>query len=216
MSNNGPKQEIVQLLRNSDVLTTSTRGVTTQTDTATLTAATSTLINRTNVKNIRSLKVGLNTLKYGEDYLIDFDFLDTTIKCKITFNTAQTGELEVTYDYGSDKIFSDQPRDDLKIDSYPRISVEEISKNTDTLSLGGKDFLSSRLFTIIVHSQDQDLIENRLDTIEALIRTNSKSLYYCKFLRPNGRGPLIKSENRSQTIMHKNLDCLVQFEVENA
>lgn len=216
MSNNDLKTELVYLLRNNNVLTKTQRSVTTQTDTATLVGATSHLINRTNVKNIRSVKVGLTTLSYGTDYTIDLDYDDSgTTKCKITFVTAQTGELEVSYDYGSDKIFGDYPRDDLKLDSYPRIAVDLISKSTDAFGIGGNTFISDTLVTIVVYSKSIDQIETFLSTIEGLLRTNAKSFYYAPFVKPIGRGPLIKPGDRNDIILHKNVDCMAMFSVES-
>lgn len=216
MSLNTLKYELVYLLRNADIFTTTARGVTTVGDTGTFAADSSHLIARTNVKNLRSVVVGTTTLVYGKDYTIDLDYLDTTIKCKITFTTAQTGDYTITYDYGTDKIWTDYPRDDLSLSSYPRISIEEVSKSTSAFSLGGADFISSRLITIVIYSENQDFLEGKLDILEALIRTNAKLMYYANFLRPNGRGPIIKHEGGHQTLLHKNLDLMAQFEVENA
>jgi hypothetical protein len=56
------KQEIVNWLRNSDIFTTTQRGVTTQTDRIDLSSETEVLINRTNVKNIRSISNFTETL----------------------------------------------------------------------------------------------------------------------------------------------------------
>lgn len=217
MSANSLKTELVYLLRNSDVMTTTERNVTTQTDEETLDNDTTYTINRTNVKNIRSITIGTTSLSYGDDYTINLDKVSgTTIVCEIKFNTAQSGEMTLIYDYGSDKIFTDMPRKDLTISSYPRISIEEISKNTDALSVGGKDFISNRLFTIVVFSENQEYIESKLDTIEQLIMTNAKKLYYSYFIRPTGKGPIIKNNHGNQTIIQKNVDLTSYYEVQNA
>lgn len=214
MSLNSLKTEIVLLLRNSDVFSTAQRGVTTTTtDEIPISEATEYTLNVANVKNIRELKIGASELTYGKDYTINLDHIDTTRKCKITFNSAQTGDLVIKYDAGTDKIWTDLPRDDLTIDSYPRIAVEEISKSTEPLSLGGTDFISSRMITIIVYTEHQDDLETTLNTIEELIKTNAKSLYYANYIHPSGRGPLIKHPIRNQTILQKNIDCLARWEV---
>lgn len=217
MSLNNLKTELAQLLRNSNIMTTTERNVTTQTDKETLDNDTTYTINRTNVKNIRSITIDTESLKYGKDYIVDFDSESgETIVCVITFKTAQSGEMTLIYDYGSDKIFTDMPRKDLTISSYPRISIEEISKNTDALSVGGKDFISNRLFTIVVFSENQEYIESKLDTIEQLIMTNAKKLYYSYFIRPTGKGPIIKNNQGNQTIIQKNVDLTSYYEVQNA
>jgi hypothetical protein len=215
MSLDNLKSELVYLIRNANILTIAQRGVTTTTTSLIpIVSATSYTLNVANVKNIRTLTVGATTLKYGHDYTVDLDFMDTTKKCKITFRTAKTGDLQITYDAGTDKIFNDYPRVDLSISSYPRIGLEEISKSTQNLSLGGLDFISSRVVTILVLAENADDIETYIAAIESLIRTNAKSLYYAKYISPTGRGPLIKHMARNDTILQKNVDLLAKFEVE--
>ena len=126
-----PENQLVHWTRNSDIMTVSERGVTTIAATGTFAADSSFLIVRTNVKNVRSVVVGGDTLVLGTDYDYDTDFLDTTIKTKITFTVAQTGAYTITYDYGTDKIHADYPRDDLKLTSYPRIAVILLADNSD-------------------------------------------------------------------------------------
>lgn len=217
MSLNNLKTELAFLIRNEDIMTTTERGVTTQTDTDTLTDDDTYTIDRSNVKNIRSLKIDDVELVYGEEYTVNLNSVSgTDIVCLITFTNTQSGSLEIIYDYGSDKIFTDMPRKDLTISSYPRISIEEISKNTYALSIGGEDFISNRLFTIVVFSENQNYVEEKLDEIEQLIMTNAKSFYYSHLIRPTGRGSIIKTDNRSQTIIQKNIDLTSYYEVQNA
>ena len=52
------KKEQVDFLRNNDVFTITQRGVTTTTQEETLSAETTITIDKTNVKNIRSITVG--------------------------------------------------------------------------------------------------------------------------------------------------------------
>jgi len=215
MSVNNLKTEVVYLIRNGDVLTIAERGVTTATATGTFTADSSLIISRTNVKNIRSITVAGSLLTYGTDYTINLDFDNSgTIACKITFTSAQTGAYSIPYDYGTDKIFGDFPRDDLRLNSYPRIAVDLISKSTDAFGIGGTAFISDTLVTSIAYSQSIDKIETLLDSIESLLRTNAKNFYYAPFVKPIGRGPLIKSEDRNDVILHKNQDSMAMFSVD--
>ena len=214
MSLNNLKSEIVYLIRNSDVFTIAQRNVTTTTTGAiALSGASSYILNVTNIKNIRSLTIDTVSLKYGKDYTLDLDHLDGTIKCKIDFTTPQTGDMVIQYDAGSDKIFTDFPRGDLTINSYPRIAIEEISKNSEAFSLGGSDFISNIMFTIVVYAENQEFIEQVLSLIESTMKTNAKNFYYIPFIKPTGRGPIMRSEDRSQTLMHKNTDFIGMFEV---
>jgi hypothetical protein len=201
-------------VRNQDVFTTTERGVTTVTDDGTFSGDSTHLINRSNVKNIRTLEVDSTDLTYGEDYTIDLNYDDSgTTKCKITFTSSQTGDYSISYDYGTDKIWGDFPRDDLTINSYPRIAVDFISKTEDAFGIGGTQFISNTSLTCVMYGEDQDEIDETLQDIISAVRTNAKNFYYAPFIKPIGQGPLIKSENRSQTILHRNADFLGMFEV---
>lgn len=216
MSLNNLKTEVAFLLRNSDIMTTTERGVTTTTATGTLDADTTFLINKTNVKNIRSIVVGEITLKYGDDYLLDLDYNDAgTIKTQITFNLAQTGDITVTYDYGSDKIHTDFPREDLTITSFPRISVDIITGTDAAFGVGAGVFISDTMFTVIVYSESQEYIEAKLELIKTMLINSCKSLYYAPFITPAGQGPIIKSDNRGQMILHRNRDFRAMFQTSN-
>ena len=115
------KQEQVVFLRNQNILSTTVRGVTTASATGTLSGTVTITIARTNVKNIRSVTVASVAKYLGTDYTVDYDHASG---CVITFGSNQTGAYAVSHDYGSDKIYPDFPRDDLTIDSYPRIAVD--------------------------------------------------------------------------------------------
>ena len=216
MSKNSLKSEIVTLLRNSDIMTTNERNVLTEVEEETVSNITKYIINKTNVKNIRKIEIETVVLEQGKDYTVNLDQAQAeTIVCEITFKTQQSGKLEITYDYGPDRIFSDMPRKDLTMGSYPRISVEEISKVTDALSIGGKDFISNRLYSITVFAENQDYVEEKIELIENLIMTNAKKMNKAYYIRPTARGPIIKTDNRHQLIIQKNVDLTSYYEVKN-
>lgn len=171
------KTEWTYFLRNSDIFTTTIRSVTTDTDTGTFAADSTHLIAVTNIKNIRSVVVGGVTLTYGSDYTYDIDFLDTTIKTKITFTSAQTGAYTITYDYGTDKIFPDYPRDDLTISSYPRISSDIIYSKITPAGHQNTD-LSVVGMSTTVYSKDLDDIDDYITSIRSAIKTAYISFYY--------------------------------------
>lgn len=211
MSQDNLKTEIAVFLRNNDVMTITDRQVTTDTIEDTI-DATEYIINKSNVKNIRKVEIDTDTLNFGKDYKVNYNHGPEN-DCKLTFTINQTGNIKITYDYGADRIFTDRPRDDLKINSYPRISVEEISKSTNPLSLYGQDFISERIFQITVFAENQDYIETVIEKIEQLFRTNAKKMYHSKWVYPTSKGNLQKSPNRSDTILSKNVDLLSQFEI---
>jgi len=206
------KEEIVVFLRNNDILTTALRGVTRTTNSGTFSGETEHIINLVNVKNIRSIEVDSTPLKF--DYTVDYSFGPITAKtCKITFANPQNGDFEIEYDYGSDKIWGDFPRDDLKIHSYPRIAVDIMSTTTDALGVGGTLFISNVAITIMVYADSPNKVDNYITAIRNLMIANSKTFFHAPFIKPTLVGPLINSPDRSNVILHRNADFMAMFNI---
>jgi hypothetical protein len=208
------QDELVIFLRNQDVFTITDRGVTTTTDTGTFTGATSHKIAVTNIKNIRSIVVASVTLTFGTDYTVDYDFLDTTIKTKVTFIAPQTGVYTITYDYGADKIFPDYPRPDLTLSSYPRITVDIMSMDNRESAIGGGLITTNVMSSITVYAGKTKDVNDYITTIRTKIIANKKNFYYFKFITPVGLGPLIKSPDRNDKIMQRTIDLLLPLNFE--
>ena len=209
------KQEQVVFLRNEDIFTITQRGVTTATDTGTFSSDSSHLINVSNGKNVRSITVGGSAIALGTDYTVDYNFDDSgTIKIKITFVAAQTGDFSIPYDFGSDKIYPDFPRDDLTIDSYPRIAIDILNVNIDAFGIGGSNFISDVAFTVVVYDDNTDDLDGYIQTIKDTYVTNSRNFFYLKFIKPILIGPTIVSPNKYDEIMSKNIDLVGMFEVD--
>lgn len=205
------KQEQVNFLRNQDIFSISTRGVTTKTDTGTFSSASTFTLSTspTICKNVRSVTRG-TLLTYGEDYTVNF------LTGVITFTTAQTGSYTIIYDYGTDKIYPDFPRDDLTISSFPRIAIDVLSAPIDAFGIGGGTFISNVALTIVVYDKNSDSLDSYIHTIKELYVTNSKSFYYLKFIKPTLIGPTINSPDKKDEIMQKNIDILGMFAVDTA
>lgn len=202
------KTELINFIRNADVLSTTQRGVTTSTDTGTFDAAeTHTLeTNPTLVKNVRSVTRG-TLLVYGQDYTVNF------VTGVISFTTAQTGSYTIIYDQGSrDSIYPDFPRDDLDISSYPRIAADFSGIPADALGIGGTDLISSPRIAIVIYSDSVTDIDTYTQTIKDDMKTNSKLFYYFRYTKLTFISPIIESPDRSAEIMHRNLDYEIMFQ----
>ena len=205
------KQEQVDFLRNQDIFTTTQRGVTTANATGTLSGTATITISRTNVKNIRSITVGAVSKVLGTDWTVNYNHASG---CVITFGSNQTGAYIVSHDYGSDKIYPDFPRDDLRIESYPRIAIDILNISTDAFGIGGSQFISNVSFTIVVYDDNSDDLDGYIQAIKTAYITNAKLFYYLKFIKPTLVGPTINSLDKKDEIMSKNIDFLGMFEVE--
>ncbi len=207
------KQEQVVFIRNQDVFSISERDVATTTATGTLSGTKVITISRTNVRNIRSITVAAVSKYVGTDYTADYI---NASGCVITFGTNQTGDYIVTYDYGIDKIYPDFPRDDLTIDSYPRIALDILNVNTDAFGIGGGQVISNVAFTIVVYDDNSNDLDGYIQTIKDLYVSNANSFYYLGYTKPTIIGPTINSLNKQDEIMQKNIDLLGMFNVDTA
>jgi hypothetical protein len=206
--NKAIKKEVARFLRNQDIFTITVRSVATTTATGTFASATSHTLNVTNIKNIRSIVVGATTLVYGTDYEYDEDYFDTTIKCKITFVAAQTGDYTITYDYGTDKIFPDLPQDTLSIGSFPRIGVEMIGEDSEDSEVTGDAEITTITFAIYVYSADADDIDDYIKTIKEKFIANKKSFYNLRYVRKIRVGPLLPFAGGNKKIFFKSIDYI--------
>lgn len=205
------KQEQVNFLRNQDILSIAIRGVTTQTDTGTFSGdSTYTLATDPTIcKNVRSVTRG-SLLVYGEDYTVNF------LTGVITFTASQTGSYTIIYDTGTDRIYPDFPRDDLTINSYPRIAMDVINASIDAFGIGGSSFISNVAITIVVYDDNSDDLDSYINTIKELYVSNSKNFFYLKFIKPTLIGPTINSPDKKDEIMQKNIDILGMFAIDQA
>lgn len=204
------KQELVTFLRNQNILTIAQRGVTTASATGTLADENTITIARSNVKNIRSITVASVSKSLGTDYTVNYNHASG---CVITFTANQTGNYSVSYDYGSDKIYPDFPRDDLDINSYPRIAMDILSIDTDAFGIGGSQFISNINFTVVVYADDLDDIDSYIQAIKTAFESNAKTFYYLGFIKPTLTGPCISSFERSDEIMQRNIDFQAMFNI---
>jgi len=204
------KQEWLQFWRNSDILTIAVRGVTTASDTGTFSADTSHLIDHTNTKNVRSVVVSAVTLDYGADYTIDFTFDDSgTFKAKISFTVAQTGDFTITYDFGTDKIFGDWPRDDLSIDSFPRLSAELRQDTRELAGYGGTNKTAEQVtltFSLTIFSADLKQIDQLVNTAKTKIKANITFNFFQHVIRSSVSPLLSPNDAQKQEIFNRTIE----------
>ncbi|KKM97734.1 hypothetical protein LCGC14_1164980 [marine sediment metagenome] len=207
------KQEVAVFIRNSDIFTTTQRGVTTQADSDVFTDADTFTISRTNVKNIRSVVINGSTLTLA-DYSVDYG--DGSENCVITFNNTQNGSYTIRYDYGTDKIFPDFPRPDLSISSFPRIAVDLINLPSDPGGFGNVNENTIN-FTVVVYDLKAENIANYLTAIRnAFISNFTGFVHLSGYVRPTNTGPLFKSpfEKGKDKILQQNIDFTSPFKFE--
>jgi len=199
--------EVERFYRNNDILTTTIRNVTTANDTGTFSSDTSHLIDKTNVKNIRSIIVSSTTLKFGTDYTYITDYNDSgTYKTQINFTSAQTGSYTISYDYGSDKIFADWPRSDLTLKSFPRIAITFGAKQTEDIAIGGTTKRTYIPFTVTVVKDNNREINDILKIVREVSLLNQKDFYYIDYIATTGDTPVLPYSESVQELQQKGLE----------
>jgi len=205
------KKELERVLRNSDIISIVNRGVTTTTLEVTLSADTSYLLNVANVKNIRSI----TGLTFGTDYLYDVDYLDTTIKCNITFTTAKTGVFSIVYDSGDrDSIYYGYPRIENNLDNYPFVSIYITSSKTDPISSDGHNYSQEFMISFGAFCKDDDSVDDLISSIKSTLYNNYIRFYYLRFLRPLNESPILYDPNRQNKIVFKTIDFIAPLNEE--
>jgi len=176
------KKEFLNFLRNSDVFSTSLRGVTTTTDsgTTTITGDETITLSKSGVKNIRTVRYNGNTLSFGYDYTIDIDNNQVTL-----LNIDSGNDYSIEFDYSStgDKIYPDYPYTKLTMNSYPRLGFDIYGQNSVIGAFGNVNFVNFR-FSIVIYASSRDAAESYVDRLREIIINAQKSLYYVSYIRP--------------------------------
>ena len=213
-------EEFTVFLRNANIFSVIERSVTTVTDEFDgNNSDVDFQINRTNVKNVRSVTVGGSLQSFGTDYLVDYS--DGNGKTTITFSTAPpngTDNVDITYDSGFDKIYPDFPRSDLKLSSFPRIGWDIISEESREGHLGGGSNIVDRGVSITVLEVSKEALRTRLKSVKDALLSNQKSFFYIKYITYIGMGPLLLPpfEKTKNKIFQRNTDFLIPLEFEDA
>ena len=212
-------KELTNELRNSDALTIAERGVTTTTSNQTGDGATTSfLVNRNNVKNVRSVTVGGVAQTYGTAWDFDLDYDDSgTIKLRVTFTSAPANlaAIIITYDYGPDKIWEGFTADEYKENDMPRIHWNYLGGTSDLVDTYGTSYRTKQPVSIKVLALDNDTINRVLTDVRDYLIGRNKSLYNVKYIRQAGMGPTIKRAERNEILLQRNTDILLEFDLED-
>jgi len=208
------REELVVFLRNSDIFSVGTRGVTTTTEEFDGDdAETEFVLTNTPVRNVRSVTVEGASQSLGTDYTVDYS------TSTITFSTAPTSgtdNVDIQYDYGdNDKIFPDFPRPDISISKFPRIGVDLIGIDSEPGGFGNVN-KSNIEFTVVVYGLGSEAISGYINNIRQAFIASYNSFYYLKHVYPIRIGPMLKApfERGQDKILQQNADFRSYFNYE--
>ena len=210
------KQELLIFIRNSNILTFAQRGVTNVPAEVFVAAPGQTVYdvtNNTSIKNIRTITVDGVLNIFGIDYFVDYE---DTNPGRITWNVAFTGgeTVSINYDYGTDKIYSDFPRVDLSLKSYPRIGLKVYRSSTESFGIGGTAEIGSWFVRVGVWDEDMRMVDDYLTLVRNAFMTGNKSFYYFQFIDPQETTELRVVGKRHDEIVAKSLLLKIPLQVE--
>lgn len=207
------KAELINRLRNADIMSVGTRGVatTTQNDTGNGVKTDFILSNLTS-KNVRLVQVNSVTQTYGTDYTFDAD----TATVSFTVAPGDTLAVAIQYDYGvTDHIWPDFPQPDIKLGAFPRIAIDLISAQTREIELGASSNFTAYDLTIVCYDRSQKNVEQLVAAVRSFIMDNKKTFYYTPFITPVTMGMLIKSPFGENKVFQRNQDFKIRFVYED-
>ena len=210
------KQEILNFVRNQDIISVANRGVTTVTDelqsgdgsTISFTPANS------GIKNLRDVKLNDVSLTYGSGYEMDM------INNKVVVYNSESGtdNYKITYDYGTgDKIYDDFPRADLSLTSYDtgRIGFDILSATTKETGIGGVTNQTNILLQFTLYARDKATLGTMIYTLRDAFAQNKKAFYRFPFINVKSTNNLSKGDTSDDKTIQNNFDIEIPFVFES-
>ena len=216
------KEEFLVFLRNSNILSTAVRGVTTvasETFSGTGSSQTLTLANNV-VRNIRSVTVTSVAKKAYLDYTPTYG---STTTIAGTF-TSGTNNIVVSYDYSlatTEKVWGDYPEIKFVVDDAPRVGFDWMIMNNEPMGLGGSGYLNDAIISVKLYAKSLKAIDQYVDLLRTAIFTNQKLLYHFPFINVRSVSPIIitrvnEGENvLAKKVFVKNVDIQLRFQYES-
>lgn len=214
------KEELLNRLRNSDIISVSDRGLTTVTNESHTGTGTQKIftLNNDGVKNIREVKIDSVVQTPIADYTYSLLTASTTNK-QIVFEVAPTlsSNIEVSYDYGSgDKIYDDFPIGQVKEDKYPRIGFDIISESTELQSFDRVLYQSNLLISFFAYGIGKNQTMDLANQVRTFLISIREDLQRLRYIEPKARGKLTKHLpfDGVGRIFKQNCDFSAPFEFE--
>jgi len=215
ISYNNIKKEILNELRNADLISVSDRDVTRVVETHDGdNSSVNFILSNTGVKNIKTVTIGGVPQVFGTDY----NFSEAASVTTVVFTSAPasgTDNISITYDYGTgDKIYPDFPLAEVNISNYPRIGFDIINSNSTEMAIAGEATVTAVTISIVAYGTGTTNTEEMVNGIRSLFINKKTSLYYINFIRPLFEGPMISVEGAKNKVFQRNLDFELPFEYE--
>lgn len=207
------KEELLNLFRNSDVITKAVRGVTTATENFLPSSTVSFLeVSQDPVKNIRSVVKNSTTLEYGKDYNINIYGKSGSLAKRVNFTVdlVNGDDVDITFDYTStadtklnipvgDRVYADLPQEFVTTSKYPRMGFEIDGIPGNPRDMQHQLIQKNVLFSFGVFAKGNN-VDAYYEALNQVIFDNRKSLYYLNVLVYKGTSPKEATPNTSNSV----------------
>ncbi len=222
------RTELVIFLRNSDILSTAQRGVTTISNVFTATGAQTVFtLSNSVARNIRYVSVDGAQKSAYVDYTPDYKVISSTV----TFLAGMSGGelVDIGFDYSArlaEKIFPDYPEIQYLPSAIPRIGFEIIAQRSKPIGIGDTNWLSDALISIKVYDSNLKNIDNFITTIREKVKAAQLSFFHFPIVTISNAGPpllhdiITKQQAGGKTrlsgkVFEKAIDLIAKFNYES-
>ena len=212
------KNEILNELRNSNIIDITIREVDTISETFTADEEQLIfLLQNEGVKNVRSVKVNGEDLKYYEDFLL-FQIRENEefiYQVHIFKDLEANDSVEIEYDYSTkgDKIYPDYPNLNINKNSYPRVGFEIVSERVEDRTLNGTLTKNNLLLEVVIKDTNKKNLEQIEQNIKDFFNNNKKTFYTMNYIKRTGTSNLDLVDDKN-LIYQKILTYEIPFEFE--
>lgn len=216
VNTNNILKELVNSLRNSNVLTITERGVATKSDTFTAVGGAQTFtLTVSNCKNVRSVTQNGVALSFVTDFTLNYNATGNIGTVTISKVLTVGDAIVITYDYGTgDRIYPDWARPDITISSVPRLNFNFVTKETKLIAVGGIESFSPRM-QFDIYDTNVYNIQEKETKLRQWVKDNQQGLYYSNILRTIGGIPyeVVREEGKNK-IYKLSIDVMNELNIE--
>lgn len=156
-----------------------------------------------------SVSVVLNSVlqKYGTEYTLSDD--GTTVSF-LTAPPVGTNNVVIASKYGETWIYPDFAKPNITISDFPRISCSVISSSTTPNAIGGAQYRSSMMVSVIVAGKTRKQINSLINEVRDRLLNNNKSFGLFSIIEPSAESA-IQDSNLHQRIMQRTIDFFIPY-----
>lgn len=167
-------------------------------------------VTGSHVSAVSGVMIKTTTLTPSE-YDVDYQNTNPGAPITVTTSTVGTGSTVVVYYWsGTEWIYPDMPRNDLGMNSYPRIAFDVISLRREPFGIGGTSFKSDYMVQMNVYADKNSTIDDLIHKAGSVFMKGAKNFQNWQFIYPSNISPTMKAQSKNEKISFKAQDFVVK------